>query len=79
MNKAAFIPSSERSRAASALSSLTGPTWTPKKAPTTVPTKLSTAPTAVATLVTSAHLNVVIRVIRKTRAKPLMMIQNPHT
>jgi hypothetical protein len=32
----------------------------------------------VATLVTSAHLNVDIRVITKTRANPVMMIQNPY-
>jgi hypothetical protein len=43
-----------------------------------VPTKLATAPTTVATLVTSLHLNVAIRVIKKTRAKPVMMIQNPY-
>ena len=40
--------------------------------------QLATAPTTVATLVTSVHLNVAIRVIRKTRAKPVMMIQNPY-
>jgi hypothetical protein len=78
MDKAAFIPCSERSRSASALSLPTAPTCTPKKAPTTVPTKLATAPTTVATLVTSTHLNVAIRVIKKTRAKPVMMIQNPY-
>jgi hypothetical protein len=32
----------------------------------------------VATLVTSAHLNDDIRVIKKTRANPLMMIQKPY-
>ena len=32
----------------------------------------------VATLVTSAHLNVAIRVIKKTRENPVMMIQNPY-
>jgi hypothetical protein len=78
IDKAAFIPCSERSRAASALSLPTAPTCTPKKALTTVPTKLATAPTTVATLVTSLHLNVAIRVIKKTRAKPVMMIQNPY-
>src|SRR5215213_5208776 len=78
IDKAAFIPCSERSRAASALSLPTAPTCTPKKAPTTVPTKLATAPTTVATLVTSTHLNVAMRVIKKTRAKPVMMIQNPY-
>src|SRR5215203_3767446 len=77
-DKAAFIPWSERSRAASALSLPTAATCTPKKAPTTVPTKLATAPTTVATLVTSVHLNVDIRMIKKTRAKPVMMIQNPY-
>ena len=78
IDNAAFIPCSERSRATSALSLPTAPTCTPKKAPTTVPTKLATAPTTVATLVTSLHLNVAIRVIKKTRAKPVMMIQNPY-
>jgi hypothetical protein len=43
-----------------------------------VPTKLATAPTTVATLVTSVHLNVDIRVIKKTRANPVMMIQKPY-
>src|SRR5215217_4077911 len=78
IDKAAFIPRSERSRVASALCLPTAPTCTPKKVPTTVPTKLDTAPTTVATLVTSTHLDVAIRVIRKTRAKPVMMIQNPY-
>jgi hypothetical protein len=32
----------------------------------------------VATLVTSAHLKVDIKVIKKTRANPLMMIQKPY-
>src|SRR5687768_237448 len=78
IDKAAFIPSSERSRAASALSLPTAPTCTPKKAPTTVPTKLATAPTTVATLVTSAHLKLDITVTKKTRANPVMMIQKPY-
>jgi hypothetical protein len=78
IDNAAFIPCSERSRAASDLSLPTAPTCTPKKAPTTVPTKLATAPTTVATLVTSAHLNVAIRVIKNTRENPVMMIQNPY-
>ena len=43
MDKAAFISCSERSRAASALSLPTAPTCTPKKAPTTVPTKRAPA------------------------------------
>jgi hypothetical protein len=42
-----------------------------------VPTKLATAPTTVATLVTSAHLSVDIRVIRKTRAKPAYTLEDP--
>src|SRR5688500_5511391 len=78
IDKAAFIPCSERSRSASALSLPTAPTCTPKKAPTTVPTRLATAPTTAATLVTSTHLNVAIRVIKKTRAKPVVMIHNPY-
>ena len=35
IDKAAFVPCSERSRAASAFSLPTAPTFTPKKAPTT--------------------------------------------
>lgn len=43
-----------------------------------MPTKLATAPTTVATLVTSVRLNVDITVINATRANPVMMSQNPY-
>ena len=64
MHNAAFIPCSERSRAASALS-FPRPLPHAEVGADDVPTKLATAPTTVATLVTSVHLNVAIRVIRK--------------
>jgi hypothetical protein len=54
MDKAAFISCSERSRAASALSLPTAPTCTPKKALTTVPTKLAPQTAAMPPLTSSA-------------------------
>jgi hypothetical protein len=77
MDKAARVASSERSRAAAILSLPTATTWTPKKAPTMVPTKLATAPITVATLVTSAHRKVATIVMNATRVNPVM-IQEPY-
>jgi hypothetical protein len=77
IDKAAFIPCSERSRAASALSLPTAPTCTPKKALTTVPTKLATAPTTVATLVTSLHLNISLLYLSRCVAHSVASVMNP--
>jgi hypothetical protein len=54
------------------------PTCTPKKEPTTVPTRLVVAPMTVATLVTSFYLRMEAAVIKAISKKPMRMIQNPY-
>lgn len=61
MDRANRTVSSNRWRSVSALSFPADPTCTPKKEPTTVPTKLVVAPMAVATLVTSFHLKIALQ------------------
>ena len=53
------------------------PTCTPRKEPTTVPTKLVVAPMAVATLVTSSHLKIETTQTRATSRNPARMIHSP--